>query len=443
MYKIVFFILLLISSHSHAVLKFSGSGYGDIPDGPSGCGVSGEPLEITFNVSGIINPVDGLDVYTRIHHGSVDNLTVILEAPSGEQHLLFGKTGAVNSCTGYSTGLNGYDVSYASVFSDSAGVESHWWTDAKFWQQSIMPGGTYRTTESGGLDQDSETPPQTSLNSFVNNVSEVNGQWKLLVIDDQEINTGSVIEANLLFDVDTSGVISDGSASIGIDSSGDVGFFEVDGVNYAFRLSWYYRINVVDSSEKVLPEPDSAVFTDNKVVLYWATVNGSGGRLAAQMSYEIESTGSDSAVLYKRLLLTNISPFSLNLNLYDFNDIDIYSSSDDVFELDQAPSVIAFYDDGQPQYYGKYHAGGNNLYQGGSYGALLNLFNDDEIDDLSNAGLPYGPGDGSFVVQWNDISLEPGQAVIIQANLTVGDTDVPTPDDPVYFDDLIFADKFE
>ncbi len=441
MYRIIFFFILLASSNTYAV-EFTGNGFGDIPDSQGICGVDGEPLEITFDVYGIINPITSLKVATEIVHTSIDNLTAIIEAPSGEQHVLFGKTGAVNSCTGYGTELG---LGNVYSFSDNPPPNSdHWWDAALFAQNDILDSGTFKTTESGGINQNTNPAPETSLNDFVESVGEINGQWKLIFIDDQVGNLGYVEDASLSFGVDLSGQISDGNATYEIDSLGTRFNFSVNGNEYLGTSKWFFRTSA-GMQEDSLGLPVSAVYDGQKATLRW--VDSESGSEFAQVVYEIESTGNTSALLKTTLYLTNPTVSPDTISVYQLLNLDILTPLSDEFSLAQDPNVIHFNDSVEQQYFGAYAAGGNDAYQAATNGSIASILNDDQVDDLQNTGLPFGPGDGEFSVQWgvgqNQILVLSGQSLKIQTNLAVGDTDVPIPDDPLAFFDLIFENGFQ
>ena len=174
--------------------QFLGSGVGEIPDGNVGCRSPGDPLDITFDVSGIEQPVID-NVSLDITHEWVGDLNITLIAPSGESHIVFEQTNDTTDVCGDSSDLAG---TYS--FGDSA--------TANFCEASggdVVPEGFYRT---------SELCSDTIMNeAFVG--AEPNGTWTLRIIDSGFGDRGEVNAATLSFGT------ADNFTSRNVDFDGD------------------------------------------------------------------------------------------------------------------------------------------------------------------------------------------------------------------------------
>ncbi|WP_395377355.1 proprotein convertase P-domain-containing protein [Marinicella sp. W31] len=186
-------LLLLTTQFIHAQV-FPGFGIGPIPDDTGSCSIAdtGEPLDVTFNVTGVFPPLTVVEVDIGLIHTWMGDVAATLIAPSGEQHLLFGATGATtdDSC-GDSTDLAGvYNIT------DFTGGTDWWTVAAGLGAADFFPSGDYNSTESGGDGQVAPAPITSMFDAF-NGVTTPNGTWILRVTDKGTLDTGTVTAANL------------------------------------------------------------------------------------------------------------------------------------------------------------------------------------------------------------------------------------------------------
>lgn len=174
-------------------LTFPGTNTGPIPESAGGCGVP-QPnnRDVSFNVTGMSDGLTSVRVNTNFIHSFVGDLVVTLIAPTGESHILFGRTGATTSTScGDSSDLNGeYN------FFDGA-TNQNWWLEAtQRTATTPLTPGDYQTTEIGGAGQ-TNPAPMTSLSKPFNGIVNPNGIWILRVSDVNGSDTGSINTASL------------------------------------------------------------------------------------------------------------------------------------------------------------------------------------------------------------------------------------------------------
>jgi subtilisin-like proprotein convertase family protein len=175
---------------------FPGAGFGAIADGTSGsCPAPGATRVVTFDVSGLPAAqlagvrVSGLEVT----HTFLGDLTATLEAPSGQQQVLFGRTGAAAPANfGDSSNIAG-----PYTFTDTATpAGGGWWpVAATLDTNGIVPAGDYFATARGEVGAAGGAP--VSLTGAFAGVADPNGTWKLRFVDNCQPDTGSVTAARL------------------------------------------------------------------------------------------------------------------------------------------------------------------------------------------------------------------------------------------------------
>jgi subtilisin-like proprotein convertase family protein len=177
---------------------FPGVGVGPIPDGGAACPQPGEPLSISFDVTGIASAPNSVAVSITFggpNHSYIGDITAQLYSPDGAVHTLFGSTLLVTA-TGFGDNT---DLGATYVFSDNAPSppSGGWWEEATARLTSeIMTAGTYRTTDSGGEGQVNPAPP-TNMNATFAGIPTSNGTWSLLITDGCSADTGAVTAASL------------------------------------------------------------------------------------------------------------------------------------------------------------------------------------------------------------------------------------------------------
>lgn len=170
-----------------AAADFIGGGTGPIPDGsPAG-------MTITFNVSGMAQPIDRVNLRLGLTHTWAGDLKATLVSPGGKAQLVvFGRVGVSRSST-YGTPAN-FNGTYD--FGD---------TGADLWATTVgqpstfdIPAGPYRTSTEGtklGLSGGCGTSLALAFGGLSG--SDVNGAWTLTISDNFGGDTGSVNSARL------------------------------------------------------------------------------------------------------------------------------------------------------------------------------------------------------------------------------------------------------
>ena len=180
-------LVSLIYSSCVNAADFAGAGVGAIPDNnPSG-------INITFSVSGIVQPINRVRLRLTMSHTYVGDLEATLTSPSGISHLMiFGGIGRTRSTSGYSSNLGG-----TYTFEDSGG---------DVWAAAGPPLGDIGTiasghysTSTGGTVLSSRGGCSTSMSGAFNGLSgaHVNGTWTLKIADLSAADVGSVSSALL------------------------------------------------------------------------------------------------------------------------------------------------------------------------------------------------------------------------------------------------------
>ncbi len=425
--------------------EFEGSipGNGAIPDGPGDCGISGEPLAITFDVTAVTE-LNRVELTLDIQHSWVGDLIVELEAPDFTRHVIFGKTGALEGeCLGDSSNL---DDLY--IFSDQASdyFLNNWWiVAANLSSQEVLPHANYRTTTIGG---EADPGLNTSMNEVFSEVANPNGTWTLYVYDNAAVDTGHVSAAQLLINR-IKGQINDGEASYNIQYDGISHRLETD-VYYRAVTTWRYRL-ASDTREYPILYPDYAIYSDggDAVTMTWLDVDGKGFR--ADLTHVIDQTGlnPDEAIITSTMKITNVTANDIDISLFnsaffgvnhDYNEP--VDDNDTAQLINNDPSHIIQVDE-DDTYQAEFRATGNENYEINSGDVLADKLNDGTIDDLSNVwGDGYGPANVGTAFQWFSGPLVAGSSYQVQTTIAVGGITAPEPVAPMITSDLIFADGF-
>ncbi len=172
--------------------RFAGTDLGAIPDGPGPtCGPGAKPRDVHFNVSGISGPIRDVSVEFTLDptHTSVGDLDVLLIAPSGASHRLFGAVSSTtpNGCGDFS------DLAGPIAFSDDAPAQPTFW-DAAASTAGAVPSGAYRASTNGGAPGGGQP---TSITATFAPLHDRNGLWTLRLTDRGPSDTGTVASAAL------------------------------------------------------------------------------------------------------------------------------------------------------------------------------------------------------------------------------------------------------
>jgi hypothetical protein len=199
----------LLAADPALAATFPGTGVGAIPDGLAGTPPQfGPPLNVTFNVSGLVGTVTSVTIDVTMTHTWVGDVDAVLMAPGGAPSLVIVSRIGVTSAGSFGDSSN-YSGTY--TFADSAGSAAI----DNIWSKALgtngnpactdtcnLPSATYRTTGPGFTGQ-TNPPPLTSLNTTFGGLSPAaaNGTWTLRLRDGGQGDTGPVTAANLTINV--------------------------------------------------------------------------------------------------------------------------------------------------------------------------------------------------------------------------------------------------
>lgn len=172
--------------------RVTGTDVGVIPNDPGTlCGGTGaKPRDVHFDVSGITGPIRDVSVEFTLNpaHSWIGDLDVLLIAPGGAEHRLFGGVGSTtpNNC-GDSSDLEG-----PISFSDDAPAQPTLWGAAAA-ASGAVPSGAYRASTNGGGPSGGQPTSITATFASLRG----NGLWTLRFTDRSPTDTGSVSSAAL------------------------------------------------------------------------------------------------------------------------------------------------------------------------------------------------------------------------------------------------------
>lgn len=233
---------------------FAGGGTGAIPDNnPAG-------INVTFNVSGFVQPIQGVRLKLGLTHTFVSDLRATLISPGGVARLLvFGRVGSLlgASIPGAAANLGG-----EYVFDD--GGQDLWAAIQPLATADTVPAGRYRTSttskasSSAGLSGHGGCSTSLELAFSALTAAEVNGTWTLNIADEANIDTGTISSALLSLDTVADSLFADGfepraqckTAWLDLTGSGRTSYVLVrnTGGGPGGTITWYVKDNLASGS---------------------------------------------------------------------------------------------------------------------------------------------------------------------------------------------------
>lgn len=212
-----------------------------------------------------------------------------------------------------------------------------------------------------------------------------------------------------------------------------------------FKNSWYYRggAGTFSNGVRIMSSLLSPTFTQvspNAGRWTWLD-NGPGNvpKFDAVLELQFDRVAGSSPAqtnVKQAMTITNRSAFgnTMTFSLFNLVDIDLNTTATDdrIANPSVTPASIAFTQtDATVGTFADIRGFGASRYQSGTGLAMRGLFpnnalNQGSVLNLSNAGTPFGPGDGAVVVQW-DLVLAPGQSATIFSAFALNSEAVPTP----------------
>lgn len=202
--------------------------------------------------------------------------------------------------------------------------------------------------------------------------------------------------------VQGSGAIQDGGVIFRYDITGEAGAltdFEVPaGTDHLAASWWWYRVSG-DAAESRLPPPDGESYVGDRAVLTWNDVDGRGFGLTLVTTVRDGSGGDGlTGVAISQVTIHNPGGAPLALDLFFHANINLTGTSpSDVASLISANNHILI-EEGltNAEMFGL----GGGAYEVAIAPAIQDALNDGASTNLSNSGLPFGPGDFSGALQW-------------------------------------------
>ena len=189
----------------------------------------------------------------------------------------------------------------------------------------------------------------------------------------------------------TGGTITDGTNSWDVTAYGGLNFASTDfevptGTDHQFGTWWLYRV-AGDTAETPLPPPDADAFIGDTATLTWADVDARG-LFSATLTVTILD-GAPGAILVQELDIANLTASDLDLQIFQYTDMDMDTSAGGDSAVAVTPTQIEISETAVAQYHGV----GFDAFQVEDWPILRDALNDIDVDDLVNTGLPFGPDD--------------------------------------------------
>lgn len=203
-----------------------------------------------------------------------------------------------------------------------------------------------------------------------------------------------------------------------VSSSNGVMDFTASGIDQCFQCTWYYRLGN-DTREYAFNSGSGQLrqtFAGDTAELRWNNVDGRN--IAAVKSIRVYSTGPMAGVASQRMSITNNTGASLRLNLFCYLDADGCGTPELDMAVSAGPGRIRISDFLQCQQdYLEFFALQSDRYEVSTYASLRARLLDNQVDDLTDTGLPLGPADVTAAFQWKDRILLPGQTLTVATAL--------------------------
>jgi hypothetical protein len=235
-----------------------------------------------------------------------------------------------------------------------------------------------------------------------------------------------LVASAALAQVGSGGTATNGASSFTLSdyTGGATGFgptcdFSVGGPgnpDHLYQAGWFYRSGG-DSREFAFANATSSDWsTPNQGRLEYST-----REFDAVMIYTVNGIGNGYGVLTQTLTVFNTTNHAINVNLFNYQDIDLAGTSSNDSAVLNSGNVIRV-TDANTGWVANYE--GTNAFAVGGFSSIRDILSNGSVDNLSNTGLPFGPGDFTGAFQWN-FDLSTGGAATASATLTI--TNIPTP----------------
>ncbi len=176
-----------------------------------------------------------------------------------------------------------------------------------------------------------------------------------------------------------------------------------------YQLWWLYRVRN-DGREYAFNKANNQVTVrkEDSIATYdWANVDRRG--FAAKLFVNVMPTHDEEGYVHHTMRITNSGRDDLTISVFCYVDVDVCGATNSAVKDDsefnqKITNANCARDLGRVMTV----AGGDARWQVGAFAQIRTLLLDANADDLTNAGLPFGPGDYTAAFQWKDVVIRPG-----------------------------------
>lgn len=227
--------------------------------------------------------------------------------------------------------------------------------------------------------------------------------------------------------------LTDGNASFGLTSyatsatdAGGYGNFAANGTDHLYQNSWYYCVSGDTRGSAFNSSNGQLVVTPHQdgrsASMDWANVDGRN--FAAQLVSCVYSTGPTTGVCTQTMAITNNTGVALGITVYNYCDFDVSASpgSDSAQQVQNGTPGHQMITDGTTNATVYFLADAFVGHEVASFAGLrANILagQGGTCYPLTNAGLPFGPGDYTGAYQWS-LAISPSQTVYFKILLADG-----------------------
>ena len=176
-----------------------------------------------------------------------------------------------------------------------------------------------------------------------------------------------------------------------------------------YQAGVWYRIGTA-TRETPVPVPDSETYADGTVTATWNDLGGTSIRLQ-EITRLFDGEGP-SGGFTTRLVVQNLSATEQAVTLFHYLDPDAGASSANDSGALVTPTFLKF-SDGSSRVTYRGRSFGDLHYQVAAFPALRALLDDTALTNLSDAGLPFGPGDASAAFEFGPLVVPAGEAYVL------------------------------
>jgi hypothetical protein len=222
------------------------------------------------------------------------------------------------------------------------------------------------------------------------------------------------------------GTISDGNATFTYNSGttpGSANFRPEGGTStdHFFQDWWWWRVNGVSTAENRMQwVPSSQSYVGNTAML---------GHSQALFDWDLtvvldDGGAAGQAGVVQTMELTNTSASPISLSIFHYLDVDVQATTTDSATINAGLDRMTITDTSGS--FVEFYSPGADRYQATSFSTLRTALDNATIGDLTNTGLPFGPGDFTGAFQW-DGTIAAGESVTLYSGVAINQTAIPEP----------------